>query len=471
MAQRSISQALKLGPEAVGPAIAALAEDQWFDRKSARENAAGLAISEVAMANAEGGTLVVGIHNGVVEGTERYAKRRNELTQAAIDHTEPPVRVSCNLVPCINEAGEADNLLVIDIDPSEVVHVTKKDECYLRVGDEDRRLRFTQRQELIYDKGQAHFDALTLPDVDMNDLDPDQVQHYLDTVNGSDTRRTLQARLLISRTGQLTAAGYLLFGCSPQDHFPEAYVRVLRYRGTERETGRRQTLTEDIRCEGPIPGIIEKAAQEVERLAPSRQVLGQGNRFVRESLIPRDAWLEGIVNAIVHRSYSIGGDHIRVEIFDNRIEIHSPGRFPGVVGIEDPRGVARFARNPRIARACADLKYGQELGEGIRRIFDEMRTAGLIDPVYQQTPVAVRLVLVATALNAELAAKLPERSREVMELIRNEGALSTGDIAEAIDMSKPATLRRLNALKDVGLLDWTGKSAKDPRAVWRLKSD
>lgn len=217
--------------------------------------------------------------------------------------------------------------------------------------------------------------------------------------------------------------------------------------------------------------MIEEVAAWVGRLAPARRVLHARGRFVREGLIPRDAWLEGIVNAVVHRSYSLGGDHIRVEVFDNRIEVESPGRFPGIVNLKDPRGVPRFARNPRIARVCPDLRLGQELGEGIRRMFDEMRTAGLADPVYQQGPASVRLVLVATALNPEVAARLPTRSREVMELIRTAGGLSTGDIADALGLSKPATLTRLRALRDAQLIDWVGKSPKDPRAFWRLHSE
>jgi len=455
----------------VGAALAALAEDQWFDRKSAREQPGGLAITEIALANAEGGTIVVGIHDGMVEGTDSVPEHRNQLIQSAIDHAEPPVRTTHRLVPCVNRRGEPDHLLVIDVEPSEVVHVTRRDECYLRVGDENRRLRFGQRQELIYDKGQAHFDGTAISDVDIGDLDDTAVRSYAEALGASDPARVLDARLLRDRKGSLTAGAYLLFGRHPQDEFPEAYVRVLRYDGVERATGRRQNLTADHRCEGPIPAMIEEAAAWVARLAPARRVLDAGGRFVREGLIPRDAWLEGIVNAVVHRSYSLGGDHIRVEVFDNRIEVESPGRFPGIVNLEDPRGVPRFARNPRIARVCADLRFGQELGEGIRRMFDEMRTAGLADPVYQQGPASVRLVLVATALNPEVAARLPSRSREVMELIRNAGGLSTGDIADALGLSKPATLTRLRALRDAQLIDWVGKSPKDPRAFWRLHSE
>lgn len=471
MQRRSVASALELPLEDVGRALVELPEDQWFDRKSAREHATGLAIAEVAFANADGGTLVVGIHGGVIEGVDAHPTHINDLVQAAIDHTEPPVRTTHRLVQCINHRGEPDHLLVIDVEPSEIIHVTRRDECFLRVGDEDRRLRFAQRTELTYDKGQAHFDGTPVGSVTVDDLDPSTLATYLSAVGGSDVVRTLQARSLITRRDEITAGGYLLFGRQPQDEFPEAYVRVLRYQGVERATGRRQNLVEDTRCEGPIPGAIESATEATARLAPTRRVLGTGGKFVREGLIPRDAWLEGIVNAVIHRSYSLGGDHIRVEIYDNRIEIESPGRFPGVVGVDDPRKVPRFARNPRIARVCAELSFGQELGEGVRRMFDEMRTAGLADPVYQQRAGSVRLVLVATALNPEIASTLPTRSREVMEMLRDSGGLSTGDVADALEMSKPATLRRLHALREAGLVDWVGKSKKDPRAFWRLHSE
>lgn len=81
----------------------------------------------------------------------------------------------------------------------------------------------------------------------------------------------------------------------------------------------------------------------------------------------------------------MSGDHIRVERLDDRMEIENPGRFPGMADASDTLRVTRFPRNPRIARACADLALGQELGEGIRRMFEEMRLAGLAGPFRHQT--------------------------------------------------------------------------------------
>jgi ATP-dependent DNA helicase RecG len=118
---------------------------------------------------------------------------------------------------------------------------------------------------------------------------------------------------------------------------------------------------------------------------------------------------------------------------------------------------------------CADLRIGQELGEGIKRIFDEMQRVGLTDPTYKQTGGSVRLVLAAIPrLDAHLARRLPWGSQRILDVLRSGGPLSTGDISEEIGMSRPATLSRMRALEQVQLVRWSGKSPKDPRAVWIL---
>jgi len=136
------------------------------------------------------------------------------------------------------------------------------------------------------------------------------------------------------------------------------------------------------------------------------------------------------VNAVVNRSYSAAGDHIRVEIFHDGLEVESPGRFPGIANTADPLHVTRFARNPRIARACADLAFGQELGEGIRRMFEEMRLAGLADPEYVQTSGSVRLSLTSTVVDRALESRLPPGARDLVRMIREGGRVSTGDLVE-----------------------------------------
>jgi ATP-dependent DNA helicase RecG len=200
----------------------------------------------------------------------------------------------------------------------------------------------------------------------------------------------------------------------------------------------------------------------------SLKALAASGRFERVGLVPQAAWLEAVVNAVIHRSYSISGDHIRVEIFDDRVEVESPGRFPGIADTGDPLRVTRFARNPRIARVCADLHFGQELGEGIRRMFEEMRLAGLADPAYHQTA-GVRVSLTSAPVDRELEARLPAGARDLVRIVREAGRASTGELVEATGRSRPVVLRQLRALEEAGVLAWTGHSKKDPRAYWSLR--
>lgn len=266
----------------------------------------------------------------------------------------------------------------------------------------------------------------------------------------------------------LTVGGLLLFGREPGRELPEAFVRVVRYRGRDRGTGARQQIAEDIRIEGAVPYQLMEARTVISEHQPRRRALSHEGRFESIPLVPEDAWLEGVVNAAVHRSYSLAGDHIRVEIFDDRMEIESPGRFPGLVDPSNPQDAPRVARNPRIARVCADQSFGQELGEGIRRMFEEMRLAGLGDPLYEQTQASVRLTLSGEPVNRELDARLPRGARAIMSALRDGGPLSTGEVAARIGVSRVTAKNRLDQLSEAGLIVWTGNSPRDPRASWSL---
>src|SRR5262249_58042394 len=102
-----------------------------------------------------------------------------------------------------------------------------------------------------------------------------------------------------------------------------------------------------------------------------------------------------------------------------RVERQPPARFPAPAAPANPLEISRFARNPRIARVCADLQIGQELGEGIKRIFEEMRRVGLTDPVYRQTGGSVRLVLTAVPrLQSRGGPRIPQGSPQGLEAQR-----------------------------------------------------
>ncbi len=467
MTSAMVDRSLTLPVEEVGEALLAIPEDQWFERKSARVSPRDVAVPIVAMANADGGVIAVGLHDGKVENVEKT--RRNELWQAALGYTEPPVRIQVEEVPAKDASGLLATLVLITVAPGESVHVTQKGVCYLRVGDESRRLTAAQQRELTYDRGSANYEG-TPVGLSVKDLDQGRLHDYAHRIGASSVDDALAARDLVDRRHRLMVAAELLFDERPQREFPNALVRILKYGSNDRGVGRRMTLEQDVRIEGPLPHQIERAAAQIDEWMPRWQQLTDSGRFESVSRIPRDAWLEGLVNAVIHRSYSYMGDHIRVELFPDRIEITSPGRFPGIVDPTRPLEIRRYARNPRIARVCADLGYARELGEGIERMYAEMRARGLVDPSYFQSSSAVTLTLSArTAIPDEVRDQLTQTALAILESLReHSGGLPTGQLAELAGTTRVTASRTLGRLGELGLVTRRGASKQDPKAVWTL---
>ena len=297
------------------------------------------------------------------------------------------------------------------------------------------------------------------------------VESYADVIGSSTAQDALKARNLVDRDGNPRAAAILLFGVNPQEFFPNAHIRVLRFNEDDRLPGHMQQLSADERFDGPLPQQILSAQNAIGEMLPNVRRLTSTGLFENEDFIPRDVWLEGLVNAVIHRSYSMAGDHIRFEIYPGRIEISSPGRFPGLVDPTRPESIARFARNPLIARVTAELHIGQELGEGIRRMFASMRRVGFADPAYTQTSGSVILTLKAVQrLDPRVAASLPPHAADALAALDAAGRpLSTGEIAAVLGLSNPPVRRALQAMRAVGLVHWRGNGPRDPRAVWYLE--
>ena len=165
---------------------------------SARE----LADILIGFANAEGGTVVVGLWNGVVEGIDRQGSGRlSGWQQAVIDFTAPPIPHGTRIVDCRNAQGDRDRLLVFEVEVSQQVHANRKEEVFLRVGDENRRLTFSQRQELLYDKGQASYEITPVDSATLDDLDRALLVSYAEAVNHPEPERLLDARGLLPVPG------------------------------------------------------------------------------------------------------------------------------------------------------------------------------------------------------------------------------------------------------------------------------
>ena len=337
------------------------------------------------------------------------------------------------------------------------------------MGDENRRLSFDQRMELRYDRGDTTFEATPSRTYGNAELDEKGVANYADTVGHSNPQRLLEARDLINGNRELSTAGMLLFGADPQRAYPQAYVRVLKYSGRERRTGTEQNLVSDVRCEGTLPHQVDTAQMAMREAMPKRRALGPDGRFGWLDIVPEEVWLEALVNAVIHRAYSNFGDHIRLEVFDDRLEVSSPGRFPGIASVDDLGDVRRFARNPRIARVMADLSYGQELGEGLRRMVAVMESGGRQRPTVHQSSGGVTVTLLGEIIGPGELTALSPLARVVLRQLSLAGRCSTGDLMRLTHRSRPVALRALRELESLGMVRWVGSSPSDPHAYWTVE--
>ena len=276
---------------------------------------------------------MIGLHNNQIEGINSRPDQINALLQAGIDYTQPPVRHQPQYIDCINSQNNPDRILILDVEASEQIHRNQRGECFLRVGDENRLLSQREERELIYDKGEATFDNSIVPDIRLDDLDMTAIQHYAEAVKSLDIMGLLRARGLFYDPSSLkqgvTYAALLMFGKTSPIY---SYIRYLRYSGTQAETGVRSNVQEDIRLEGTIPELIKQARDLLAQRLQVRRLALSG-QFINTSVLPEFAWLEAIVNAVTHRSYSLQGDGVRILDFADRLEVHSPGRLPGLVRV------------------------------------------------------------------------------------------------------------------------------------------
>ncbi len=458
-------------------------ENQWFDRKSSRIAPADLAKAMIGLANADGGRLVIGISNGRVEGIASNIGFVNDWTQAGRDHADPPVRNTVNFLDCVNEHGAPDQVLVVDVEASETIHRTRKGECYLRVGDETRRLGPVEERELAFDKGEATFDKTIVQDATLQDLDVDSIRDYAARMGSTNMSSLMRIRGIYidqgSRPG-VTQAGQLLFGFTTPLW---SYIRYQQYDGIVAETGIRSNLRKDIRLEGPIPKILADAQQLLVKEIGTVIRLNKTGRFTPEPALPEFAWLEAVVNALTHRSYSLHGDGIHVRQFSDRLEVQSPGRLPGLVRVENIKNV-RFSRNPHIARVLAEMTdYVRELNEGVPRMFREMEDAGLRAPEFRITDATVTVLLYkqadlkntrqesATLLNplrTSLGRRGWQQLRAIWQALSLPEGLSTAQLADVLSVSRFTARQYLSALLEHGLVAHNAQSLTDPRGKWHV---
>lgn len=451
-------------------------EGQTFECKSIRVDPKVLAITIVAMANADGGTIVVGISDKTrqIEGVDQDKRHLNELLRAPFDFCVPSVTVSTEYMPCTDSDGKENHLLIIKVPASVRLHANQADEVFWRVGDKSRKLPFAERLQLMYDKGERYFEDTVAYDATLGDVDMDTVSAYTKRIGyGKTPKEYLQENkgflTYKGEEAQISAACILLFGKRPQDFFPRARVRFVKYYGTEEKVGREMNVIKDVTFEGRILDQIRKAVEYIETQVSEHSYLGEDGVFKTDREYPRFVIQEMVVNGVCHRDYSIKGTEIQVKMFDDRLVFESPGKLPSIVSPENMRHT-HFSRNPKIADYLKSYDYVKEFGEGVDRMCREMSDAGGREPQYCLDSFIMKATVYANIRqdkgkatrkrpeNIQKATrKHPENVQEIiLDILRSSPAAGRKTLSMLTGETEGRIKYQLKVLQDKGVLKRRG---------------
>lgn len=378
-------------------------EKQIFDRKSIQIKPVDLSDTICAFANADGGTIAIGISDKHrrIEGVDYHEEQLNEILRTPIDFCNPTVPITTEMVECVNYEGKPDHVLLMHIEASPLLHANQADEAFLRVGDKSKKLEFNDRMTLMYAKGVRYYEDEPVADATIDDLDLDFVRSYCKRIEYTKSpeeyvRKNKKFITVKDGKDQVSVAAILLFGKNPQLFFPRAFIRFIRYDGTEAKVGKDMNVVKDVIFEGRILEQVEKAVDFIKIQMKEKTYLGHDGIFVTEEEYSEFVRTEIVVNAATHRDYGIKGTDIQIKMFDDRLEVDSPGTFAGIVKKENIR-YTHFSRNPKIAAFLKDYGYVKEYGEGVDRMCKELEAIGLPDPVFNNST----FILKTTVMSAD----------------------------------------------------------------------
>jgi len=359
-------------------------ENSYVEFKKDTISPRHLAEEIVAFANSEGGRILLGVD----DNGQRMGITRPDLEEWCLNICR--TGVNPGLIPGFEMVRFPDHkdVAVLTI-PKGMArpYQSSSGHYYVRVGSQKREATREELGRLFQGSGMVTYDETPVWGTSVTDIDRHAVADYFHRFHDFDpfaepeeTERILINAGILTReemTGGVvaTVGGLLLFGLRPEEKLPQSGVTVARIR----ETTIADELVDRTVIQGRLPDVADKSVERI-RVGVPTPVYFTGTRRIDHQLFPAKVLREAIVNALVHRNYSIAGSQIRVFIFDDRVEFHSPGRPPNSVTVERMRIGVSFARNPQLLRYMQNLGYIERLGRGIPMILKEMRKAGAREP-------------------------------------------------------------------------------------------
>ena len=412
----------------------------------------------IAFANTAGGTMLVGVEDKTrrVPGVREPLEMEERLANLISDHISPRIIPEIEILPF-----RQTQILAVQVHPSPTrPHYLKQEGIeagvFVRVGSTNRRADKELVAEMhLFAKGET-FDELPMPELDSEALDFRAASELFKPIRKLRTTDLETLHLLTDHQGRKvpTIGGMLLFGRDRERFFPDAWIQVGRFEGTDR---RRIIDRSELRSL-PIQAV-EEAIGFVEKHSLRGAEIGKVRRKDRWSLPPL-AVREAIINAVVHADYGQSGAPLRVALFDDRIEVENPGLLPFGLTVEDlHRGVSKL-RNRVIGRVFHRLELIEQWGSGIQRMTAACQDAGLPTPVFEEIATRFRVTISTVSVGP---AVLDDLDQAILALLGKGDGLPTSEVAASINLTPRATRTRLSKLIQRGLVSAIGTGPQDPK--------
>ena len=355
-------------------------ESMTVEFKEQLQRASRMQEPMVAFANSRGGTIFVGISDrrprhifGIT-----WSQDLVEQVQEAARSTQPPLQVEVE-----RQRVDDRDVASIQVRPLPRGWVQTSDgRLLVRAGPTNRALVGDELLRFVRERASDPVEDGPVPDVSLDDLRPELVRQYVrarmrrSRVNLPAAARDLG---LVTADGEVRLATLLMFGKDPQHRNRRLGIVVSRFEGSVKGGARLRDRREIV---GPLPLLVAQADQQIyDEMRRDAVVRG----LVREEVpeYPPVALREALVNAVGHRDYSLRGAAVEVRLYDDAVEVESPGTLAGYVTVENLRE-AQYSRNERIMDALQRLGLVEEAGQGIDRMIAEMEDALLAPPEFEE---------------------------------------------------------------------------------------
>lgn len=356
-----------------------------------------LARELVAFSNLEGGVVLLGVEDdGSISGLSRPDLEEWVMT-ACRDKIQPAI---IPFYEVVRDVGRGRDVAVVRVPRGLDVHSVRHNNrltYFIRVGSQSREPTTEELGRLFQQRGRFRAELRPVVGVGIADLDRRRLRGYFGQVRQQEIPadgdeqgwRTLLLNTEVMAEEGMTLAGVVLFAQTPNRFVPQAGVDAASFPGREKDYAARERAT----LRGPMTpllddarhlveaGLVEQVVEFIRRNTGVVAELEGGVRRVERPLYPPEVIREAVVNALIHRDYLLANTDIELAIYEDRLELISPGRLPDGITPARMRAGCRASRNQLIKDVMRDYGYLEHMGMGIpRKIVAGMRAHNGTDP-------------------------------------------------------------------------------------------